>query len=140
MPFKHLEACGEVMKIVVSHIRGEDELVSRFTLMARREEICLNAGASYELGYPVVKANCSITEHDECGNEIVPQYCAKEEGVMVENLLSLLIFLECWVSEVWHDWEDATQRWQCIQEVYARFEQDGLNWFVPGWETIAKRF
>ena len=55
---------------------------------------------------------------------------------MVEDLLCLLIFLDCWVSEVWNDWEDATQRRWYIQELYGRFEKDGLSEFVPGWDTV----
>lgn len=41
-----------------------------------------NVGASCELGCPVVKGNCSITEHNECENEVVPQYGVKEEEVL----------------------------------------------------------
>lgn len=61
---------------------------------------------------------------------MVPQYCVEEEGVMVEDLLCLWIFLECWVSEVWCDWADATRKRQYIRKVYGRSEKDGLNEFV----------
>lgn len=135
MPLGRLEVCGDVMWMVVSHVDGEAEFVSRFTLTTRREDVYLNLGASCERGYPVVKGNCFICEHDEHGNEVIPQYCV-EEGVMVEDLLCLLIFLDCWVSEVWNDWEDATQRRRYIQELYGRFEKDGLSEFVPGWDTV----
>lgn len=137
MPFECFDIGDDVICMVVSCTEGEDELVARFTLTVRREDICLNAGDSWELGYPVIKGFFLITEHDKRGDEVVPQYSAKE-GVIVEDLLCLLIFLECWVSEVWYDWEDATRRRQCIQELHARFEQDGLNLFVPGWEIVGK--
>lgn len=135
MPLGRLEVCGDVMWMVVSHVDGEAEFVSRFTLTTRREDVYLNLGASCERGYPVVKGNCFISEHDEHGDEVIPQYCVKE-GVMVEDLLCLLIFLDCWVSEVWNNWEDATQRRRYIQELYGRFEKDGLSEFVPGWDTV----
>lgn len=65
MPFGGLKVCGDVMWMVVSHVEGEGELVSRFTLTVRREDVFLNVGASCERGYPVVKGNCSISEHDD---------------------------------------------------------------------------
>ena len=149
MPFGRLEIRDDVMWMVVSHaeIEREEEggrkLVSRFTLTVRREDICLNLGASSERGYPVVKGECFISEHDEGGNEVVPEYCAVEgEGtVMVEDLLCLLVFLDCWVSEEGLcDWEDVTRRGRHIREVYSCFENDGLNAFVPGWETVGMCF
>ena len=150
MPFGRLEIRDDVMWMVVSHAEMEREgeergrkLVSRFTLTVRRENICLNMGASSERGYPVVKGECFISEHDEGGNEVVPEYCAVEgEGaVMVEDLLCLLVFLDCWVSEEGLcDWEDVTRRGRHIREVYSCFENDGLNAFVPGWETVGMCF
>lgn len=49
----------------MSHADGESELVSRFTLTVRKEDVFLNVGASCEWGYPVVKGNCFISGHDE---------------------------------------------------------------------------
>lgn len=86
MPFE-LKACGDVMWMAVSHADGESELVSRLTLSVRKEDVYLNVGASCERGYQVVKGNCFISEHDEHGDEMVPQYCVDEEEVMVEDLL-----------------------------------------------------
>ena len=122
--------------MVVSHANGESELVSRFTLTLRKEDVYLNVGASCEHGYPVVKGNCFISEHDEQGDEMIPQYFVDEEGAIVEDLLCLLIFLECWVSSVCYNWENATWRQQNIQEVYDHFEKDGLDKFMPGWDTV----
>lgn len=151
MPFGRLEIRDDIMWMVVSHAEGEREgeggsrremegkLVSRFTLTVRRENICLNMAASSERGYPVVKGECFISEHDEGGNEVVPEYCAVEEegAVMVADLLCLLVFLDCWVSEEGLcDWEDVTRRERQIREVYSSFEKDGLDAFVPGWETV----
>lgn len=65
------------------------------------------------------------------------QYCV--EGVTVEDLLCLLIFLDCWVSEDWYDWEDATRRRRYIQEVCGRFEKERSNEFVPVWRTVGVR-
>ena len=135
-----LKACGDVMWMVVSHADGVRELVSRFTLTIRKEDVYLNVGASCERGYPVVKGNCFISEHDEQGEEMIPQYCVDEEGMMVEDLLCLLIFLKCWVSSACYNWENATWRQRNIQEVYDRFEEDGLNEFVPGWGTVGMHF
>lgn len=61
------------MWIVVSHVEGDAEFVSRFTLTVRREDVYLTLEASCERGYPVVKGNCFINKHDERGDEVVPQ-------------------------------------------------------------------
>lgn len=86
MPFGCLEIRDDVMWMVVAHVDGEREggergrkLVSRFTLTVRRENICLNMGASSERGYPVVKGECFISEHDEGGNEVVPSTVPSRE-------------------------------------------------------------
>lgn len=57
MPLGRLEVCGNMMWMVVSHVDGEAEFVSRFTLTTRGEDVYLNLGASCEQGYPVVKGN-----------------------------------------------------------------------------------
>lgn len=79
MPLGRLEVCGDAMWMVVSHVDGEEaEFVSRFTLTTRREDVYLNLGASCERGYPVVKGNCFISEHDEHGDEVIPHVTGSE--------------------------------------------------------------
>jgi hypothetical protein len=92
MLFGRLGVCGDVMWMVVSHVEGEAGPVSRFILTVKRGNVYLNLGASYERGYPVVKGKCFISEHDERGDEVIPQYCV-EEGMIIEDLLC---FLNLW--------------------------------------------
>lgn len=87
----------------------------------------------------MVKGNCFVSEHDEQGDEMVPQYSV-DERVMVEDLLCLLIFLECWVSGVCYNWENVTWKQRNIQEMYGNIEKDGLDKLVPGWDTVDMHF